>query len=189
MSVLRIAALVLAAVFVTAGVPTHAQTLGEVAKKEQQRRKQAKPAGKVYTNKDLGPGGTAAPPPAPEGGQAAPAAGADTNKAESEEKDKAKDKEDPTKTEEYWRNRMQTAKADLDRNEVLLEALQSRSNALVTDFTNRDDPAQRAVIANNRQRALEEMAVTKDRIEKLKQQITDIEEEARKAGVPPGWLR
>jgi hypothetical protein len=184
MSASRIFALILTAVFATAVDSVSAQTLGEVARKEQERRKESKPSAKVYTNKDLGPGGTAAaPPPAPaEGAQATPGAAPETKKAET-------DKEDPTKTEDYWRDRMAAATAELDRNEVLLEALQSRVNALATDFVNRDDPAQRAVIANNRQRALEEMAVTRDKVQKLKQQIADIEEEARKAGVPPGWLR
>ncbi len=184
MSASRICALILAAAVLAVAAPASAQTLGDVAKKEQQRRKDAKPSGKVYTNKDLGPGGSAPPPPpAPEGAQATPAtATTDSKKDETAQ-------EDPLKTEDYWRGRMERAKAELERNEVLLEALQSRVNALATDFVNRDDPAQRAGIANNRQRALAEMAVIKDKIEKVKQQISDIEEEARKAGVPPGWLR
>ena len=182
----RMAALILAAAFAAGVAAASAQTLGEVAKKEQQRRKDAKPSGKVYTNKDLGPAGTAPPPPPPVAGSetaATPAAPAvETKKDEPQQ-------EDPTKTEDYWRDRMNAAKTELERNQVLLEALQSRVNALATDFVNRDDPVQRAQIANDRQRALEEMAVTRDRIGKLKQAIADIEEEARKAGVPPGWLR
>ena len=74
-------------------------------------------------------------------------------------------------------------------SEVFLEALQSRVNALSTDFVNRDDPFQRAKIAEDRQKALSEMERVKGEIDQLKKQIDDIEEEARKAGVPPGWLR
>jgi hypothetical protein len=69
------------------------------------------------------------------------------------------------------------------------EALQSRINALSTDFVNRDDPYQRAKVAEDRQKALAELERVKGDIEKANKAIADIEEEARKAGVPPGWLR
>jgi hypothetical protein len=62
-------------------------------------------------------------------------------------------------------------------------------NALTNDFYARDDPAQRAVIASNRNRALAEMERVKQDIVDATRAIADIEEEARKAGVPPGWLR
>ncbi len=54
---------------------------------------------------------------------------------------------------------------------------------------NRDDPYQRAKIADDRQKALSEMERLKADVELGKKQVEDIEEEARKAGVPPGWLR
>ncbi|MGH9329918.1 MAG: hypothetical protein ACRD09_05700, partial [Vicinamibacterales bacterium] len=91
--------------------------------------------------------------------------------------------------EKHWRGRMAAARAELQREELFLEALQSRVNALTTDFVNRDDPAQRAAIAANRQKALDEMETVRKGIERAKKQIADIDEEARKAGVPPGWLR
>jgi hypothetical protein len=72
---------------------------------------------------------------------------------------------------------------------VLLDALQSRVNALNTDFVNADDPAQRSVIEGNRRTTLAEMESVKADIEKQNQEIVSIQEEARKAGVPPGWLR
>ena len=63
-------------------------------------------------------------------------------------------------------------------------ALQSRINALTTDFVNRDDPAQRAVIANDRQKALDDMTHLNSVIEADKKAIADFEEEARRAAVP-----
>ncbi|MGH9331880.1 MAG: hypothetical protein ACRD09_15685, partial [Vicinamibacterales bacterium] len=62
-------------------------------------------------------------------------------------------------------------------------------NALSTDLVNRDDPVQRAGIGTDRQRALAEMERVRGDVDKLKKQIVEIEEEARVAGVPPGWLR
>jgi hypothetical protein len=168
-----------------------AQSLGEVARKEQQRRKTtAKTSGKTYTNRDLGPGGTRPQaPPAPASQTAGPggAAATDADKAKAAATPAAP--KDPRETEEYWRERMEGAQAELQRNEMFLEALQSRVNALTTDFVNRDDPAQRAVVATDRQKALVEMERTKELVAKIKQQIADIEEEARQAGVPPGWIR
>ena len=72
---------------------------------------------------------------------------------------------------------------------MLLEALQARVNGLTSDFTARDDPYQRARIGEDRQKAIGEMERLRREIEGLKKKIEDIEEEARKAGVPPGWLR
>ena len=48
---------------------------------------------------------------------------------------------------------------------------------------------QRAKIADDRQKALAELARLTLDIDKANKQIADIEEEARKAGVPPGWIR
>jgi len=163
-----------------------AQSLGDVAKKEQQRRKTTKVAGKVYTNKDLGPGGTKpAPSQLPPASTIAGPGGAESTPPPADKTEE----QDPKKTEEYWREKLETARAEIQRNELFLEALQSRVNALSTDFVNRDDPAQRAVIASDRQKALAEMERVRESIDTLKKQIADLEEEARQAGVPPGWLR
>ena len=62
-------------------------------------------------------------------------------------------------------------------------------NGLTADFTARDDPYQRAQIADERQKALAELDRVKQDIEKAKKAITDIEEDARKANVPAGWIR
>jgi hypothetical protein len=193
--------------------PVAGQSLADVARKEQERRKAAtsaaKPdkdkekdkdkAKKVYTNDDLGPGGPqpeaapteaasgqAAPPAqaththeAPAAQTPAPAAGAPAPEAAAGE----------NRDENWWRNRITTARADLQRQTLFLEAIQSRVNALTTDFVNRDDPAQRDQIAVERQKNLSELERVQKEIERLKKQVADIEEEARRAGVPAGWLR
>ena len=84
---------------------------------------------------------------------------------------------------------MNGAREALRRSEMFRDALQSRINALTTDFTARDDPYQRALIADDRQKALAELAQVGKDIESGKKGITDIEEEARRASVPPGWIR
>jgi hypothetical protein len=166
-----------------------AQSLAEVAKKEQDRRKSTKATpNKVYTNKDL-PQGAQAPPAAPVDPAAPGQPPGQAAQAPPAQPPAAPQPPGEVKDEKWWRDRITAVRSELQRSQLFLEALQSRVNALSTDYVNRDDPAQRAVIATDRQKALAEMDRVRADIERLKKEIADIEEEARKAGVPPGWLR
>jgi hypothetical protein len=174
-----------------------AQSLGELAKKEEERRKQVTQSGKVYTNKDLAsvPPSTM-PPPAPPADAAGPdAKDAKDAKDAAKSGDSAKGKDDkaaakdPAKDQAYWAGRKKALQDALDRDMSFADALQSKINALTTDFVNRDDPAQRAVIERNRLKALAELDGLKKQIVADKKALADFEEEARHAGVPPGWLR
>lgn len=167
-----------------------AQSLAELARQEEARRKAIKPARKVYTNGDLKGEGAArmpAVPPASPG--AAPAATPPGSGAAANEKPTEGDAKEPPKDQAYWSGRMAAARAAVERSRLFAEALQSRINALTTDFVNRDDPAQRAQIELERQRSVAELDRVKREIGEQTKAIADIEEEARKAGVPPGWLR
>jgi hypothetical protein len=173
---------VLAAVCVAGSArPARAQSLNDLSKQEEERRKDVKTPGKVYTNKDLGaPPQTFAAPadPAKPAAPATPAPAAD---------DKAKD--GPAKDQKYWSARKKELDAKLERDKVLADAMQSRINALAADFTARDDPAQRAGIERDRQRAIAELDGLQKAIKDGQKAVADLEEEARKAGAPPGWLR
>ena len=61
--------------------------------------------------------------------------------------------------------------------------------ALNTDFVNTDDPIQRNVVRDNLNTAMAELDRVKGDIATGTTAISDIQEEARKANVPPGWLR
>jgi hypothetical protein len=168
-----------------------AQSLGDVAKREEARRKQVKTPAKVYTHDDLR-GDTSAPPPAAPDVQAPSASGTPPVAPATDAQSKAADKaaaDDPKKTEGYWKDRLAKARGDLDRAKTFADALQSRINALTTDFAARSDPAQRAQIGNDRQKALAELDRVKKEIEANTKAISDIQDEGRKAGVPAGWLR
>jgi len=78
-------------------------------------------------------------------------------------------------TETYWRSRLKALQVTLDHDQAFADALQVQINSLTTDFVNRDDPAQRAVIGQNKQKALDE----------ARQQLDDMQEQAHKAGVAP----
>ena len=166
-----------------------AQALGDIAKKEEARRKDMKAPGKVYTNGDLRsePGSTPAPAPAPQAGAAAaqvPPSGVQPPKeGDKPATDEAK------KDEASWKARVAKARDDLQRAQTFADALQSRINALTTDFAARSDPAQRSVIGTDRQKALAELDRVKKEIAANTKAIADIQEEARKANVPAGWVR
>jgi len=166
-------------------VAASAQSLGAIAKQEEARRKSVKAAGKVYTNESLHAEPAPSTPPAaaaatePSSSQAAPAPAPAP----------AGDAADAKKDEASWKKRVAAERESLERAKSFAEALQSRINALTTDFTNRDDPAQRAQVGSDRQKALTEMERVKKEIEAHTKAIADIQEEARKAGVPAGWVR
>jgi hypothetical protein len=169
-----------------------AQSLAEVARQEEARRKEIRHPAKVYTNKDLA---SVPPPAAPAVASAAsekPAAPAASETAEAAKPPPQTldaPGQDAVKDQKYWSERMQDLLAQLDRDQIYTLALQARINALTTDFAARDDPAQRAVISRDRQRAIDELDRLQQTMHRTKQAIADLEEEARRASVPPGWLR
>ena len=188
--------------------------LGNIAKKEAERRKTA-PTGKVYTNDSLSPAPepSSAPATSTASSDAPAASDADKSATDKSAADKAADKSatdkpaadtadkdatskqvssDPAerkKEEEKWRERMKNAREALDRAKSYSDALQIKINSLNTDFVNRDDPVQRAGIAKERDKSLAELDRLKKEIADHNKAITAIQEEARRAGAPSGWVR
>jgi len=182
----------MAAALLALAVPVCAQSLGELAKREQERRKALPPAVKTYTNEDLKRlppwAGDSTTKPAETGKAAEPAKTGDPAKPTEIKPDAALPPEG-AKDEKYWRGRITAVKEDIRRNEAFRDALQVQIDALAADFASRDDPAQRAKIADDRQKKLAELSRLGTDIEKATKMIAEIEDEARRAGVPPGWLR
>ena len=152
-----------------------AQSLADVAKKEEARRKTIVVPGRVYTNSDLRPEPSSAP------------IAAEPEVKPPETRDELSQVE--SKGEAHWKALMRSARAALERSQVLAAALQSRLNALAADIAARDDPAQRSKLEAERRRVLAELDRVNLEIAEQTTAIATIEEDARKAGVPPGWLR
>jgi hypothetical protein len=169
-------------------LPSSAQSLGAVARTETARRKTVQGPVKVYTNDSLRPVPTEPIPTSPGNPSQAAPGGAATPPAQAAPAQEPP-APDPLKDPEYWRKRMADARLQRDRNAFLMEAVQSRINALTTDFTARDDPYQRAKIGDDRQRAIAELERMTQEQNAIEKQIADIQEEARRANVPAGWVR
>jgi len=161
------------------------QSLGDVARKEEERRKEVKNPAKVYTNKDLGA-------PIQGGSPDSTPVASETSSEASKEAVKAGDDKPASgsvRDQAYWSGRKKDLQNTLERSRTQADAMQSRINALTADFSSRDDPIQRAGIERDRQRALGELARLQQDIKDAQKGLADLDEEARKAGVPPGWLR
>jgi hypothetical protein len=179
-------------------LPASAQSpLADAARREAERRQAVRAASpQTYTNDDLAKlpaRATLITAPATvvttvgvAGSSGEPAAGITPKPAGAPAADAAPA---GARDEKYWRDRITTARSNLSRAEIFAESLQSRINALSSDLVNRDDPAQRAQLAEQRQVALDELTRVKGEIVAFRTQIADIEDEARRLNVPPGWLR
>jgi len=170
-----------AVLVMSADRPLFAQSLGAVAKESEEKRKTTKASGKVYTNDTL----KSAPAPTP----AAPAPAPSTPAADSTPADANKAKADPAKDEAAWRDRVKTERDALARSEAFSAALQSQINGLYGEFTACQAPPQCSEVSAKRQKAMGELDRVKKEIETHTKAIADIQEDARKAGVPAGWVR
>lgn len=181
----------LALTLAAAGAP--AQSLIEVARQEKTRREAIAPEdrARVYTNDDLRDSGGLTIGALPAAG-AAPAADAGSGRAghgvgggDAAAGPEAGESLD----ENAWRTRLTAARQARARAELMASALQNRADGLWAQFTATDDPAQRSEVQRQRNEALAELRRTQAETERLEQEIHDAHEEARRAGVPPGWLR
>lgn len=172
--------------------PLAAQSLAVVARQEQERRKAIKKPAKVLTNKDLGGASGTAPPVTPAAaapdasGTTPAAAGKDGQKPAA---DAEKKPEEPAKDQAYWSGRWKDLQAQISRNETFAVALQSRINALANEYTNQGDGVQQQAIAVERQKTIDELNRLTKQIADDKKAAADLQEDARRAGVPSGWLR
>jgi hypothetical protein len=163
-------------------------TLADAARREAFRRRMSPPAVRTLTDSDVpralpepvvvSPDAVSSPVAPPTPGQPNAASGVPALPGA------------PGKTDEKaWREWMTNARAMLDRDQLLADALQSRINALTNDVAARDDPYQRAALAVQRQQTVDELTRMQIEIEADRKTIADIEEQARVDGIPPGWIR
>jgi hypothetical protein len=179
-----------------------AQSLADLARKEAERRKAVAAPAKVYSDEDVRPfaeiesaaagrrAGTgtavaAAEPPSEPGVPAAATAG-----KVSPPSAEAVAAAPPDSTDEaYWKGAVGEARLALDRDRGFLEALQTRAGVLAAQFAAQGDQSQRAAIVTNLTGVRTEIDRLLKEIGQKTQELASLEEQARRAGVPPGWIR
>jgi hypothetical protein len=153
-------------------VSASAQSLAVVAAKETARRAALTKPSKVYTNSDVKPDLSA--PPAPPTTDTAP-------KEPAAEKIAGKD-------EAFWKNRMRAIKAQLADDNIHLGAAVTQYELMASVLDN-SSGLRRSVALGDRNRAMNQMLQWQATVAAGIRAVNDLEEEARQAGVPPGWLR
>jgi len=163
------------------------QDLAAAARKEKERRARAKAeTTKVYGTDDLAAGRPASPSPAtdgntsagvgaPPGGQAAAPAVSDDSQARARQ-------------EAYWRERARVARANLaeaERRFADLDALAARTMIAPPDGV----VIRRESWAKRREDLLHALEQAKSALAAARQALAGLEDEARRAGALPGWLR
>ena len=168
--------------------PAWGQTLGKAARDADAKRKTTSTSGKVYTNGDLrgdpsSPSQPAAPTTSPTTAATPPS---QSGVAPADEK--AKDGQ-PAKDEAYWRQRIKAERDALSRAETFSAALQSQINGLKAEYAACAGPPQCSEISGKRQKSAAELERVKKEIGERTKAVAGIQEEARRAGVPAGWVR
>lgn len=117
--------------------------------------------------------GTLAPPPAEEGAAAA------EGEPGTEESEPLPPKEE---TREYWQERLQKVRDELAQVNQQLQQLRSNQGQAASNSVD--------IMGGNPGVQVEDtVRQLESRRAQLQQQISDIQEEARRLGVPPGWVR
>lgn len=172
-----------------------AQTLLEVARREKARRDAIPPGerSRVYTNDDLRDSGglTIGALPAADRQEADAGSGRAGHRigGQDSEAGSGSTEAGDLPDEDDWRARVTAAQEGRERAALMASALQNRADGLWAQFTGMDDPARRGIVERQRAEALAELERTQAEAERFEREIREIREEARRAGVPPGWLR
>jgi hypothetical protein len=192
-------------------VTASAQTLADIANKDSARRKSVKHPAKVITNDDVANVKPIVPMTAE--AEAANAAAAAANPGSSQPADHDGPSTDPVSKptatpataappadqpkpgtqvkageEAGWRARMQSARDAVSRTQLQLDSMRSRAAQMTAASATAGDD-QRAGFQQKQQAALQEYDKLRADLQRNQKALSDLEAEAAKAGVPPGWLR
>jgi len=149
------------------------QSLTEVAKKEKERRsKNELESSRVITDRDLQTRG-GLPESLP-----ASAASVDSEAAEEGETDEEAQEVDETKTREYWQKRVESTNQKIEKLEGELASPDMSWGEGIRQDVN-------PIGSRNLSRRQE----LEQQLAQARAELQAIQDEARRAGVPPGWVR
>lgn len=168
---------VVAGILVAGIASAGAQSLADVARKEQARREEIKQPVKVYTDADV------QKYHAPTASQQAQATKVTALDAKGQPVGQQAAASGMPTDEAGWRARLQTARDGIDRTKLLLSALEQQA---MRAKMRQGDPAAEGEAPSARDAEIKRL---KAEIEQHQKVLANAEEDARQAGVPPGWVR
>jgi predicted RNase H-like nuclease (RuvC/YqgF family) len=160
--------------------------VADAARKAREQKKNAAQPKKVFTNDDVAP----APPPAPPAAAPTDAKDGDANAAKKGDATAAKDDKAPDNSEAGWRKRFADQRAKISQAEQELDVLQREAQKLQTQYYS--DPQKALAEQYTRKDITDQDAkiqAKKDEIAKLKQGLSDLEDQLRASGGDSGWAR
>ena len=189
----RIAVLLPLALFIAIVSAAHSQSLADIAKKEKERRDEVKNA-KVITEEEASKYRSQAPADAAAPDQASTAASSEKKEGDIGTKPEAgkQDSNEPTdfqgRPESYWRKTMAEARQKVRDLTNEANVLVLKIAELQNEFNVAADNFKRESLQRDIQKSYYEQDQNKEKLEKAKAEIQDLETEARKSGALPGWL-
>jgi len=187
----RLVALLLAAIL--PGSAVLGQSLGELAEDAKRKRKKAT---KVYTEEDLRKR-SPAPSPSPSPGalaastEATGGEGAGSRGEAGEEGAEGGARDAGRGDEAYWRTQTASRLAAIQKAQERIAAIQSRLSALLADLlpVGAADPFRQQTLEAEKAKARKELEEAELALERAEDAFQELEEEARRKGVPSGWVR
>ena len=184
-----------AALCVAIASAAYAQSLADIAKKEKERREQIHKKADVITNDTVseysgGSVSTITPVAVPSDKTDSDDIEGDT---ESEKQGENVDSDEPVdfqgRPESYWRETMTAARKKVKDLEDEANVLTLKLNKLQTEFNDAGDQFRGESVQREMQKTYYEQDLNKENLAKAKEELDDLEKEARKSGALPGWLR
>lgn len=162
------------------------KSLGAVAKRTPAARKKAPPA-KVLTNEDLDK--------ARQGGAAVSVLSADGVEPAPVSEGRFNSEDDTTdavpQDEATWRQRADAARARIAEAESIVRSAEQRLAELRSDVAGEDvmNPFRQQAREADIKVETERLDAARAEVAAARQAMSDLEDEARRASIPPGWLR
>ncbi len=212
MKIRKFAVMGAALTLLLAVLPCAAQSLGEIARQEREKRgKEAKKPPKEFTNDNMprrprGEGPTAAAgiseppaagaparaetPQAPaETGAAAPSSETKPAEPKAEEKKKDENPEDKVKTNDYWQGRFKPVRAQLAKAEEEKQLVEDELNLLRVQQAREIAPEVQRGLQQKIAGKTAELETKRAATQKVKKALDELEEEFKKSGAPEEWSK
>ena len=162
------------------------QSLADVARQEEERRKATDTQARVYTNEDLGKASQAAPVPRPAAAAKPEATPSKAEAGKAEGTDAAagapKAEANEHRDEKHWRERSRSYRERLDKLRADVSAIQSRVEALQA-------AAQTPAVLSDLRIAEKDLTKFKNQLGFIQKEWSQIEAKAREDKVPAAWLQ